>query len=133
MRYQSRTLQLMGAVCGVIGTLSYMTVALLSPALTLETAVGIPLWLSIILVGSIGKIYTTLGGIKSVIWTDVFQTVIIFVGIFTVLVNGTVDAGGFDTVWKIGKDTGRVEFGDVTFDPRVRHTVWGLCLGLKFY
>ena len=133
LRYQSRAVQLMGAVSGVICTLSYMTVALLSPALALETAVGIPLWLSIILVGAIGTIYTTLGGIKSVIWTDVFQTVIIFVGIFTVLVKGTMDAGGFDTVWKIGTDTGRVEFGDVRFDPRVRHTVWGLCFGTTFY
>ncbi|KAK3793346.1 hypothetical protein RRG08_012108 [Elysia crispata] len=133
MRFKSRTVQLIGASFGVMSTLSYMTVALLSPALALETAVGIPLWLSIVLVGAIGTIYTTLGGMKSVIWTDVFQAFVIYVGIFTVIIKGTMDAGGFGKVWQINKETGRIVFDDISIDPRVRHTIWNLSLGMSFY
>ena len=133
LRYRSRSLQVLGAAMGVSANLAYMTVALLSPALALETAVGIPLWMSICLVGSIGTVYTTLGGIKSVIWTDVFQSAIIFAGIFTVLVKGTMDVGGADKVWQIGTDSGRLQFDEISLDPRVRHTVWNQSFGSVFY
>ncbi|RUS76533.1 hypothetical protein EGW08_015705 [Elysia chlorotica] len=133
LRFQSRTVQLLGAACGVMSTLSYMTVALLSPALALETAVGVPLWLSIVLVGATGTVYTTLGGMKSVVWTDVFQSFVIFAGIFTVIGKATVDAGGLETVWRINKDTGRIIFDDFSLDPRVRHTFWNMSVAITFY
>ncbi|GFN78276.1 sodium-coupled monocarboxylate transporter 1 [Plakobranchus ocellatus] len=133
LRYQSRTVQLFGAIVGVVCSLTYMTIALLSPALALETAVGIPLWLSIVVVGTVGTVYTTLGGIKSVIWTDVFQTGIIYAGIITVLVKGTMDSGGAQEVWNVNKETGRIYFGDTRTDLRVRHTVWNQSIGVIFY
>ncbi|GFS19557.1 sodium-coupled monocarboxylate transporter 1 [Elysia marginata] len=133
MRYESKTIQFLGAILGVISTLSYMMVALLSPALALETAVGIPLWLSIILVGVVGTVYTTLGGMKSVIWTDVFQTFVIFAGIFTVIIKGTMDAGGIDKVWQISQNSGRIIFDETSFDPRVRHTVWNQIIAVAIY
>ena len=133
LRYQSRSVQTLGAVVGVFGSVSYMTVALLSPALALETAVGIPLWMSIALVGTVGTVYTTLGGMKSVVWTDVFQSGIMFTGIFTVLIKGTMDAGGMTEVWQLAKDNGRVVFDDTSLDPRVRHTVLNQIFGFLFY
>ncbi|GFR57794.1 sodium-coupled monocarboxylate transporter 1 [Elysia marginata] len=129
LRYRCKSIQVIGAVIGVFSNLAYMTVALLSPALALETAVGIPLWMSIFLVGAVGTAYTTLGGMKSVVWTDVFQSVVIFAGIFTVLVKGTMDAGGVDKVWQIGKDSGRIKYFDMSLDPRVRHTSWNQVIG----
>ncbi|GFO41783.1 sodium-coupled monocarboxylate transporter 1 [Plakobranchus ocellatus] len=133
LRYQSRTVQQFGAFVGVICSLTYMTIALLSPALALETAAGIPLWLSIILVGIVGTVYTTLGGIKSVIWTDVFQTGIIYAGVLTVLVKGTMDAGGAQEVWKVNEENGRINFGDTRTDLRVRHTIWNQSIGSIFF
>ncbi|GFO42012.1 sodium-coupled monocarboxylate transporter 1 [Plakobranchus ocellatus] len=133
LRYNSKVIQVVGAMFGIVITLSYMTIALLSPALALETAVGMPLWLSIIVVGCVGTIYTTIGGIKSVIWTDVFQTFFIFIGIFMVLIKGCIDAGGFSRVWDINKDTGHIVFDDFSFDLRVRHTVWNLIFGYVFF
>ncbi|RUS84032.1 hypothetical protein EGW08_008210 [Elysia chlorotica] len=133
LRYRSRLPQLVGSAMGMVTNLSYMTVALLSPALALETAVGIPLWMSIVLVGAIGTAYTSLGGMRSVIWTDVFQTAVIFAGIFTVLVKGTMDVGGPTKVWQIGLAGGRVRFDETSLDPRVRHTVWNQMVGSVFF
>ncbi|GFR71134.1 sodium-coupled monocarboxylate transporter 1 [Elysia marginata] len=133
LRYDSAVVQVVGAVLGVLTSLSYMTIALLSPALALEPTVGIPLWLSIVIVGGVGTVYTTIGGIKSVIWADVFQTVFIFAGAFTVLAKGTMNVGGIEKVWDIGHATGRITLDEISFDPRVRHTVWGFTFGAMIY
>ncbi|GFO42014.1 sodium-coupled monocarboxylate transporter 1 [Plakobranchus ocellatus] len=133
LRYESRLTQRFGSVLGIITSLSYMTISLLSPALALETAVGIPLWMSIIVVGGVGTVYTTIGGIKSVVWTDVFQTSFMFIGTFMVLIKGCIDAGGVEKVWNISKQTDRIVFDDFNFDPRVRHTVWSLGIGYMIY
>ncbi|KAH9519980.1 Sodium-dependent multivitamin transporter [Bulinus truncatus] len=111
----------------------YMTIALLSPGLALQTVAGIPLWLSIVLIGLIGTLYTAIGGLKSVVWTDVFQTFIIFGGIILILIKGSYDVGGIHSVMKVASDNGRILFNDVRVDPRVRHTIWGLSLGGFFY
>lgn len=54
-----------------------------------QAAGGIPMWLSVLVVGSIGTIYTVIGGIKSVIWADVFQTIIFFIGMITIIIKGS--------------------------------------------
>ncbi|RUS88038.1 hypothetical protein EGW08_004204 [Elysia chlorotica] len=133
LRYDSTCVQIVGALVGILSSLSYMTIALLSPALALEPTVGVPLWMSIVIVGGVGTIYTTLGGIKSVIWTDVFQTVFIFAGAFTVLVKGVMNVGGIEEVLSIANATGRITFDEINFDPRVRHTVWGITIGGTLY
>uniref|UniRef100_A0A0B6ZCF7 Sodium-coupled monocarboxylate transporter 1 n=1 Tax=Arion vulgaris TaxID=1028688 RepID=A0A0B6ZCF7_9EUPU len=133
MRFQSRAVRLLGTFIGVISSISYMTVALLSPALALQTAVEFPLWLSIMLVGIVGTLYTAIGGIKSVVWTDVFQTVIIFGGIIVILIKGSIDVGGMSKVVEIANSNGRIIFDEISPDPRVRHTVWGMCIGVSIY
>lgn len=40
------------------------------------------------------------GGLKAVIWTDVFQTVVMFAGQLAVIVVGTSKAGGIKEVWR---------------------------------
>lgn len=40
------------------------------------------------------------GGLKAVIWTDVFQTVVMFAGQLAVIVVGTSQAGGISEVWR---------------------------------
>jgi hypothetical protein len=62
---------------------------------------------------------------KAVMWTDVFQTIIMFVGLlasviqggyfpiynrYILLFPGIIDAGGGRAVWQRALDGGRVEF-----------------------
>ncbi|RUS88035.1 hypothetical protein EGW08_004201 [Elysia chlorotica] len=128
LRYKSKFVSKFGATIGILTTLSYMTMALVSPALALETTADIPLWLSIVVIGGVGTVYTTLGGIKSVIWTDVIQAFFMFIGVFTVLIKGFIDVGVVN-VWNINKATGRLVLDEVSLDPRTRHTVWNLSFG----
>ncbi|XP_021339399.1 sodium-dependent multivitamin transporter-like [Mizuhopecten yessoensis] len=66
---------------------AYMGIALYAPGLALQIVAGVPLWLSIVVIGLVGTIYTAIGGIKSVVWTDVFQFVIIVIGLAAVVIK----------------------------------------------
>ncbi|XP_046379091.2 sodium-coupled monocarboxylate transporter 1-like [Haliotis rufescens] len=128
-RFDSAAVRMFGTFLGMIQTVLYMTVALFSPALALQTSAGIPLWMSIVIVGLVGTIYTSIGGIKSVVWTDVLQSVFMFGGMVVVIVLSMGRIGTLQKVWEINHQEGRVQFDELSPDPRVRHTVWGLLLG----
>lgn len=51
----------------------YMAIVLYVPALTLEALTGLHQTASVILVGTVCVFYSTIGGIKAVIITDLFQ------------------------------------------------------------
>jgi len=50
------------------------------------------------------------GGMKAVIWTDAVQTCFMFVGIVAVVVKGSVDHGGFSSIWSVMYDDDRIQF-----------------------
>lgn len=54
--------------------------------------------------------YTTLGGLKAVVWTDVVQTISMFGALMLVAVKGTVDLGGPDVVMQSAWESGRLEW-----------------------
>jgi sodium-coupled monocarboxylate transporter 8/12 len=91
---------------------------------------GWPLWLSVSLTGLAATVYTTLGGMKAVIWTDSLQFLVLCGGI--VLIFGFAIAavpGGLPTAWQLAAEQGRTRLVNLDLDPRVRVTVWGALLG----
>lgn len=54
--------------------------------------------------------YTTLGGMKGVIWTDFFQAFTMFSAVISVCIKGLIDVGGFGQVWETAKKHSRLEF-----------------------
>nr|XP_039269843.1 sodium-coupled monocarboxylate transporter 1-like isoform X1 [Styela clava] len=78
------------------GTIFYMGSVVYLPAVSLNAVTSIPLEWSIILTGGICTLYTTLGGMKAVIWNDVFQSIIMIAGMFAVTIQGLITIGGVD-------------------------------------
>ncbi|XP_041368526.1 sodium-coupled monocarboxylate transporter 2-like [Gigantopelta aegis] len=132
LRFESTAVRLLGTCVGMLQTISYMAICLLSPALALQSAAGIELWLSVVVIGIVGTVYTSLGGIKSVVWTDTFQAVLMFTGIITILVKALMEVGGVMKMFEIANSQGRIIFDDVRVDPRIRQTVWSLTIGAFF-
>ncbi|XP_078082198.1 sodium-coupled monocarboxylate transporter 1-like [Mustelus asterias] len=110
----------------------YLGIATYTPALALSEVTGINLWISIITTGSVCTLYTTLGGIKAVVWTDVFQICIMLAGLVALLIQGIIQVGGFGKVWRIAESGGRLNFFDFDPDPRRRHTFWTTVIGGSF-
>ncbi|OXA44023.1 Sodium-coupled monocarboxylate transporter 1 [Folsomia candida] len=59
-------------------------VVLFAPAIALEAILGVPVWQSVVGIGVIGTVYTSMGGIKAVVWTDCFQFLMIAVGMVSI-------------------------------------------------
>ncbi|XP_059148635.1 sodium-coupled monocarboxylate transporter 2-like [Physella acuta] len=132
LRFHSRAVRISALTVGMLQTICYMAVALYSPALGLQTTAKIPLWMSIVIVGIIGTVYSALGGIKSVVWADAFQCFVMFGGALPVIIVGVQTAGGWSEAWPLALKGGRVSFDVFDVDPRVRHTWWGTTIGATF-
>ncbi|MBD1260146.1 sodium:solute symporter [Maribacter polysiphoniae] len=65
-------------------------------ALILQATIGVDFWISVLIIGVITLIYSFQGGMKAVIWGDVIQMVILFMGIVICLVYGISELGGFE-------------------------------------
>lgn len=48
------------------------------------------------------------GGMKAVLWTDVFQSVLMFGSMIAIQIAGTIRVGGFGNVLRIAKEGGRL-------------------------
>ena len=49
---------------------------------------------------------------KAVMWTDTFQIGMMFTGLFAVLIQGSINKGGFSQIWQDNADSGRVYFDE---------------------
>lgn len=86
----------------------YIGVVIYASAIALEPLVGIPVWALMLIVGLCSALYAVIGGIKAVIWTDVIQLVVIYLGIFYLfgVVLHKID-GGLPAIWNIASEHGK--------------------------
>lgn len=105
---------------------------LYAPCLAFQALSGVSLWIIMIITAFVAVFYTFLGGLKAVLWADTLQFFIIVAGLVCILIEGSMSVGGFGKAWQIANEQGRVELLDFSFDPRTRHTVWGLVIGYSF-
>ena len=66
-------------------------------AIILESVMAIPMWQSIILIGIVTMIYSYQGGMKAVVYGDMIQMIILFIGIIICLGFGLKELGGWGT------------------------------------
>lgn len=89
--------------------------------------------LIVLITGAVSIAYTTLGGLRAVVITDLMQTILLYGGALMVIGFVTVHFGGFSwfpTQWQEGWDTQPV----ISLDPSTRVTVIGSILtGLIWY
>ncbi|XP_072174293.1 sodium-coupled monocarboxylate transporter 1-like [Diadema setosum] len=123
------TVRVIGLTLFLVYMVMYMSVVLYTPSLATSAVTGMDWWLIVLLIGTLCTLYTALGGIKAVIWTDVFQSVVMIGCLLVVAIYGVVKKAGFSTIWAINKEGGRIVFDDIRVDPTVRHTVWSLLIG----
>jgi SSS family transporter len=74
-----------------------MGVVILLPALALSAVTGVNVYLCIVLIGVFSTVYTALGGMEAVIWTDVLQAVVLIGGALAALL---ITIGALDGGWR---------------------------------
>ncbi|XP_067122328.1 sodium-coupled monocarboxylate transporter 1-like [Centruroides vittatus] len=128
----NRLIRTLGSSVFTIHMIMYMPIVLYAPALALSEVTGLNLWVSVLSIGIVCTFYTSIGGMKAVVWTDLFQTLLMYAAMFVVVFKGIADLGGSDIVWRRNLDGKRIEFFNFELDPTVRHTFWSLFFGGYF-
>ncbi|XP_053556018.1 sodium/iodide cotransporter-like [Bombina bombina] len=124
-----RGVRLFGTIQYLVGTTLYTGIVIYAPALILNQVTGLDIWTSLFSTGAICTLYTSMGGMKAVIWTDVFQVIVMLSGFFAIIIRGTLLVGGVTDVLDIARNYSRINFGDFDPDPRRRYTFWTFLLG----
>ena len=131
-RYKSRLLRLMAVIMMLFGQTFYMGLVLYSPSIALEAVTGFPFLITVIVTGAVAIIYTTVGGMKAVVWADTFQALVMIGGLLAIVIYGTVLVGGIEKVWTISQEGGRLIWVNFDLDPTERLTSWSLVIGGLF-
>lgn len=111
--------------------ISYNAVVIYLPAVAVQSIFGISQHYSILLFGSLCVLYSVIGGLKAVVWTDLFQGVMMLLSLILVAAIGTYDAGGFAQVVEDSKKGGRLDLNTfMNVDLTTRHTLIGVLFGV---
>jgi Na+/proline symporter len=89
----------------------------------------------ILAIGAGATVYTALGGMRAVMWVEMWQMMIIFLGIlfcFGSVVYGLPDGISFVEALRLAGATGRTETVDFRLAPDVTYTFWSGALGGLF-
>lgn len=84
-RFDSKFLRVISAILFIIYQLGRMSIIMYLPSLGLAALTGIDINILIILMGVIAIIYSYTGGIKSVLWTDFIQGIVLVSGVIIAL------------------------------------------------
>ncbi|KAG9465827.1 hypothetical protein GDO78_017679 [Eleutherodactylus coqui] len=125
----SKKVRICGTITFIFQMVIYMGVVLYAPALAFSAVTGFSLWGVVLTMGLVCTLYTTLGGLKAVIWTDVIQTLVMFAGQLAVIIVGTAKVGGIQDVWAIAVNNSMISGINFNPDPFVRHSIWSLGIG----
>ncbi len=97
----------------VLWRLGWMGVALYVPCLAVKGTMGDDFDISgmVILFGAVVTLYTMLGGMAAIIWTDVLQFCVMFGGLFVTLAYIVTSVpGGIGQVWNAANEVGKLGF-----------------------
>lgn len=113
------------ALCIVTQIGSRMSIILFLPALAIASITGIDVVWSILMMGVFTIVYTTLGGMKAVIWTDFVQVFVMFGGaIFAIVFVLLQIDGGAGQALSTALAADKTKLFDFSFDL-TQATVWG--------
>lgn len=122
-------IRLLGAIMFIALRLVWMSLLVYAAGKAMTVMMGIPkaeqgdyIPLVVLIAGFVAVIYTSLGGLRAVVITDLMQTILLFGGALLVILFVTIHFGGFGwfpTTWQAHWDTQPF----FSFDPTVRATI----------
>ena len=119
----------MASLVFVIKTLTWMGIVIYATGFAFAEVTGWDLLSVIIVVGVFTTLYTTAGGLRTVVWTDNLQLLILSVGAVTVpiFVAFAIDSGPIGW-WETFSQAGRTQIRLFSFDFTERLTIVGILI-----
>jgi len=127
------TVRLYGSAAFILFQLGRQAIVLLLPALALSTVTDIDTRVAILLLGGICTVYTVIGGIEAVVWTDVAQSIVLLGGALLSLVLILINVGGLDTFWHTAHSGDKLHMFNFTADASLAaNAFWVIIVGNLF-
>lgn len=102
------SIRVYGSITFVFGQLVRVSIILYLISLVLHEMLGVDPVLSILIAGGFVAIYTVIGGIDAVIWTDVIQTIVLMLGgIISLIVIINLLPGGLGQIFSVAFADGK--------------------------
>ena len=116
----------------ILFQLGRMAIVLFLPAMALSAVTGMNVYVCIVVMGVLSTLYTVLGGIEAVVWTDVLQAVVLLGGglLCLVIMMFGVD-GGMSTIFSVGMADEKFKVIHWSWDYTTS-TLWVLVIGNLF-
>jgi solute:Na+ symporter, SSS family len=112
----------------IIFQLGRMSVMVFLPALVITAIIGMDIYVAIILMGIFSIVYTVMGGMEAVVWTDVIQVVVLVFGIMYSLGFIIAHVGGVGPIYEIAMTDSKLLMFDWSFSFTDLVT-WSIFLG----
>lgn len=128
MRFHPKIRTLASAIAIVLQLGGRMSIVLFLPSLAMSAVTGINVVYSVLIMGIVTIVYTAMGGMRAVIWTDVIQVFVMLGGAFIAIgyMISHVDGGVVDFV-RVAAADDKFHTFDWSFDL-TKATVWGFLL-----
>lgn len=107
-------------------------ITIYAPAIILSSILNISIIYTTFIMGGVVILYTVYGGTKAVSYTQMFQMIIIFSGLFMaafMVVYMLPEGVGFTDALHIAGKMGRMNAIDTTFDLNNRYNIWSGIIG----
>ena len=109
-----------------------MGVVLLLPSIALNVVTGLDIFVCIAVMGFLALIYTYMGGIEAVAWTDALQVVVLLGAALAVVFSiAHATPGSFPALISTAAADGKFSLGSLKFDLR-QTTVWTVLIATVF-
>ena len=127
--------KMLATVLFTLGSVLGQSVRVLVAAIPLRVVTGLPIEWSILIIGVFAIGWTLMGGMQTVIWTDVMQFLLFAIGGTVALfcLIGGID-GGWGGFWETAQQYGRTRVMDFTFGFRreLQFTFWVALIAVPF-
>ena len=91
---------------------------------------GFPVWQCILFMGGFTTFYTTLAGMRAVIWTDVIQFCSVMLGIGLIICTALARIpGSLHAAYVSAQAGGRLHYLNLSTDPKEMTSLWACLLG----
>ncbi|TCP25573.1 SSS family solute:Na+ symporter [Scopulibacillus darangshiensis] len=118
-----KSLRIIASILFIVYQIGRMSIIMYLPAIALSAVTGINVVLIILFMGIIATIYSSFGGIKSVLWTDFIQGVVLIGGgVFALIVLIVSVKGGIPEIIQTGVQDHKFFSDTVVFDPNLLHS-----------
>lgn len=111
-----------------ISQVGLVPIVIYGPALALSQVSDYGVFTIAFFLSAFCLFYTSIGGLKAVVWTDTVQGLVMYGAIFTIATLGTIKVGGIEEIFKSAYRGGRLDFV-WDLDPRIRGSVWSMSIG----